>query len=356
MAAQEHKYEFLIRNDSGSTVAIFTGELRQRRYKMIRNRPDEIYFAINLDELEVFARNNKFSNALDIFNVNVNEVVIYRHGVPLISGQIAFADPILSEEQKMLSVRATGWLGLFKDRYLMSSLSYTDVQAGLIGWNLINHTQSLTNGSFNIIQGTLSDSITRIRTYPIYKNVYDALIQLTEVINGFDMEFTWDKKFNTYDSIGADTDIVLQYPGNILSIGQPIDGTEMANEVIVKGSVIGDDSSLISVRTDSTLQPIYKLRQKTIQYPTVEKLSTLEQHGDEFLDQAASFHKLPTITIDGNRNVSIGDIHIGDLINIRVNGYTSFNHLSTSKYRIDVIEVTIDDDNNETISLGLSLP
>lgn len=356
MPATKSKYEFRIVNPSGGLVALFTDELYNRSYYLRRNRAEEISFSIDLDRLEQYARANKFSNALDVFNVNVNEIQVWRYGVPIVGGQIQSAIPEVDEDNRSVAVRAIGFLDLFEDRYLRTALSYSNTNLGAIAWNYINHTQTQTNGDWGITQGSnaVSALTNRERNPKIDKNIKELLIELTEVQNPIDFEFTYNKVFNVYSEIGATTDILLTYPGNIIGLSAPLDGSNQVNEVVARGDAAGDGEALRTTYSKTDTQATYKRREKIIDFSSVSKIDTLNEHAQEYAEQNDTLFDLPRVRLDGNRGVSIGDIHIGDKIKLAISGYTAFNHLNDDFYRIDEIDVTIEDDDKEDIELGLS--
>lgn len=354
MGITKSKYEFKIVTPSGSIVAIFTDEIYDRKYDIRRNDSEEISFLMDLDRLEKYAADNKFSNPLDIFNPNVNEIIIYRYNVPVIAGQINYAAPMATENERSVLVRANGFLDLFETRYTNTALSLTSTNLGDIAWDLIDHSQSLTNGDYGITQGTTISGTNRERNYKIDKNIKTALLQLSEVENGIDFEFTHDKQFNVYNEIGADTDILLRYPGNIISIEAPLDGSRMFNEIAARGSSGGDSESLRETYSRTDNQATFKRREKVLNFPSVVETDTLQEHAKEFGDDNYLLFDLPKVTVDGNKDVTIGDFHIGDRVRLDVSTYKSFAHLESSQYKIDTIGVEVDEDDLEEIKLGLS--
>jgi hypothetical protein len=95
-------------------------------------------------------------------------------------------------------------------------------------------------------------------------NIMDALIAQTEVqVNPIDFEFTYDKVFNTYASIGSNrSDVVFEFPGNIINIDAPDDGTDISNEIMGLGAGAADGTQVTYTAADTSSQSNYQLRQE----------------------------------------------------------------------------------------------
>lgn len=347
------KYEILITDSSGNKIADVSDRCLSRRYEKIRNRAGYIDLSFDLEDLD------KYFGMIgmdieDVFRTNVNEVHVYRNGTKLHSGQIQYINVLMEASRQVVEVHAVGWLELFASRFTAISQTYTAEDIGAIMWDLIDTTQSEANGDFGITQGTIQTSRDADRTYE-YKNIKDAIIQLSEVINSPDFEFTANKVFNVYyPKQGIQrTDIAFTYPGNIISIGYSQDGAEMANQVIANGSGFGSER-LLSVADNISNRPTYKLRQKIVQYPDVSIQATLDGHADEDLRTSVGLSNLPVVKIDGDVTPVLGSYGLGDEILLQATRHQDILEPVLGWQRIDAIKVDIDENDREVVDLRLS--
>lgn len=346
-------YVIEIYNSAGTLISDLSGKYIQSiKIDLIRNRAEQIVLNFNLQNLEDYAR-ALGTNVLSLFQVDLNEVRIKRGANYLCAGQISHVQAAAGGDDMTIEVRASGWLELFAKRYTDSSEVYSSTDAGAIAWDLINDTQ--TSSTFGITQGTIQTSTSRDRTYE-YKNIKDAIIQLSEVINGFDFEFTYDKIFNVYyPRQGSSVPIEFEYGRNCFSISLPIDGTFICNQAIVRGQGLGTQQ-LVQTRNNAASQTTYKLRQKILDYPDVKENATLQQHGDSELGINAIPTFTPQIVLmpnqDNTQPIIKRDFWLDDSFTVKVPGSDFFAIAANNVYRIESINVSVDKDGVETISLN----
>jgi hypothetical protein len=353
------RYQVKIYDGSGNLIADVTGKHQGIRVTATKNRPEDISVSFDLNQIEDHARNT-LQSVTGMFAVDINEIRILREdstGInTIVAGQINATTASLDGDNKSIEVHASGWFELFDKRYTAATKTFSAVDAGTIAWTLINDSQSLTNGNFGITQGTIVASKTRDREYE-YKNIKEAIIQLSEVINGFDFEFTYDKKFNVfYPRQGKDNAyaIPLRYPGNIKSINLPIDGTAIVNSVTLRGQGQGTEQ-LVVTRTNSPSQASYKLRQRIVDLNDVKETTTLNEHGDEILRIDASPFAIPQIVLRENASPVIRkDMWLDDPITIIVPESDIFDIIKGVIFRIESISISVDENDVETVSLNIS--
>lgn len=345
------KWGFEIYNSSGLLIADLAGLAQDRKFILVRNREGSATFS--LDEVPFTAYCSALSmNPSDVLSVFRNDLKIHINGVYLYGGPLTHWQ--INEAGK-IEVRSMGYFGLLKYRYLPDSLSYTNTDAGQIAKGLVVNIQtSMHDSSFGFTEGTIQTSVNRDRNYPIYKNEYEAMVQLSEVINGFDFEITHEKKLNVYYPMqGVDnTDIELSYPGNINSFSYSTDGTQLANRHIVRGSGYGNDQK-VWIHDDAPYQAAYRELDSILDYPDVSKSTTLEEYAEGYTEIYKEPLNLLEVTINGNKDPIIGTYGIGDRIPISIRKGNTIN-FTKQKYRIDAIETSIDDGDNSQIKLILS--
>ena len=351
----DSKYTLEIYSNTGSLIGEFSGRAQGRQVRLIRNGVYEATWKIDVDTLEDLARQIN-TNAKSILGVGTNEVQIKRLGVSIFGGKIISYDGSISEKREV-TIKCVGWFELLKDRFTMVEKVFSATDAGTIAKTLIDDTQALTDGSLGIItsSGQIQASVNRDRTYPIYKNVKDAITQLAEVQNGFDFEFAPDKKFYVYYPAmgGTRTDFAFEYPGNIKTMRISTNAKELINEVIVRGNGQGE-ATITRVVSDAASKTAYKLRQQIVEYADISESATLDAHGNEIISAKKSPIEIISLTVDGDQNPKIGNYWLGDRVRVRMKELTLYQHIDAD-YRVDEIVIKIDENDAEEVDLKLTL-
>lgn len=267
------------------------------------------------------------------------------------SGQQALREGNLNATaDNWVSIRCYDWFELLRHRYTDTLVTYTTTDAGEIAWDLINTSQIQTNGNFGIIEGDIEATQDRDREYKNY-NIADAIINLSNVINGFDFEINTSKVFNVYAQQGIDrTDsVILEYGINIRSVRIVEDFTSAINRAIVLGKNEADfDNPLREERDNLTSQGTYQLFEGLQSEPNVIEVDTLQEKGDAMLRKYQD--PLMGISMDLVRSSTpiITDFGLGDIIRIKVQ--TGIYDLDDS-FRIYEWEVSYDEQDTETLNL-----
>lgn len=222
--------------------------------------------------------------------------------------------------------------------------------AGAIAWDLIETSQLKTNGNLGITEGTIATTQDRTRTYN-NQNIMEAIINLSDVIGGFDFEITDDRVFNVYTVKGTDLteSLILEYGRNLQNATIDEDFTTPCNNAIVLGEVT-DATELTRVdRPDSTTQIKYKLREMVLSADNVVDSDTLNSKGDAMLYKYQE--PLIKVTFEVMRGtINVTQFSLGDLIRLIIKkGIYNID----SDYRIFEWSVNYKDDNTEKLSLVL---
>jgi len=349
------KYTCELLSPEGVLLADLSGIARDRSVVKSRNESDEIAWQLDLNELERYAASMGVDPTAMLV-VGYTEVRIKRGNSYISGGQLTYVKPRVTATDAVVEIRASGFLSLFNQRYTDAVRTFTATEATDIAWTLIDESQNLTNGNYGITRGLVATVGTHDRTYR-RTNLQDALKNLTKVQSApFDMEFTPEKVFNTYASIGSERpEIIFEYPSNIVEFSVPNDATGLANQVIALGAGIGDEAVPVVVAEDLPSQLDYKLRQKVI-------TTNGTDDSDGGVTDAASAElaawsvpiEMPTITVDGNRPPFYTDYGIGDRVRIRISGYKLLDHIN-GMYRIEKSELRIDDNDNELVRLYVTV-
>lgn len=349
---------------SGNLLADVSSLATQRELDQTRNASDTITLEFNIDALQKLFTQLRV-NFWDIFYVGRNEIRWTRNSTVISAGQIVDVKPVINGDTRTVSVIATGWFDLLANRYTdaggaTSPWYFLATDAGQIAWSSIVASQALSNGNFGLTLGTIQTSMNRDRTDYSYKNIKDLITELSQVINGFDFGFSWDKKFNVYyPKIGNDLTtgpnaITLTYPGNISSLTFERNGQSIFNEVLARGSGTGSDAFL-TTSDDTVSQGKYKLRQEILELSDVSDTTNLQQQGDSEVSLKSSFIDVPSITLVGDQGPEFGQYGIGDIVPIRVTTPDLANVFSVinGAFRIDNLRLTADENNVETVVLNM---
>ena len=209
---------------------------------------------------------------------------------------------------------------------------------------------SVGNYDFGITEGTIEATMDRDRTYN-NQNIAEAIINLTNVLEGFDFEITDNKVFNAKTLIGEDLteSVILDYGSNVLSCRITEDFSAPVNRAIILGEA-SDNTELLRIeRNDTTSQTNIKLREDATTEWDVSETETLNEKGDAILRKYST--PLLKIDIDILPNTpNVTQFSLGDLIIVRiVHGFYNIKE----EYRIFEWEVEYKSDGTEKLSLVL---
>ena len=331
---------------------------------------------IAIGEFPVF-RNLKFSKRLNnygecSFEVPVSDpairslvalrrfsVEIYRRvnqsylGTLVWAGEQVVRNGVLtSDGNDWAEIICYDWFEQLLHRRTPAFIRYDQIDAGMIAWSLIDHTQndSSGHGDMGITMGNIQSTMNRDREYEDYK-VGEAISNLSNVISGFDFEITNDKKFNVYSVKGQDKTetVIFDLSRNLTGANIKEDFVNIVNRAIVKGQSIDDDVVRVT-RQNLDFQATNGLREGVYSADNVVDPQTLSDIGDSALRK----YQLPLISIDiapAPNAPTIVDFSVGDLIWITIQkGIYNIN----KDYRVFEYTVSFDKNNVETIGLTLS--
>lgn len=360
-------YEIELWSQSGSRIADISALCFNRSYTIPRNDAEKLTFSVDLFAFEAYCLNNL--GGIDpkvLLQPDVTDVKLKRNGQYLFGCQVVDISFDLGQDyaaagqsgggggattqDNVVTVTCTGYLNLFKDRYVTKT--YSQVEATSITTDLLVTTQAQTNGSVGVtIAGSqYATGILRDETYQ-RDNVKLKLQEITTLIDGrFDFSFTWDKIFQTYSQIGARrTDVNFIYGGplgNVVGFSLDRSGINLFNKIYGLGSGFGADQ-LVSTQVDIASQLNYYVRENPVQHNSVVDQSTLAYDTLADLTLSKDILALPVITITGNELVGHGFLSVGDRIPLQVLDHTWLSDIN-GLYRIEQMDVTIDENDFET--------
>jgi hypothetical protein len=290
-------------------------------------------------------------NAGSLIGLRAFSVEVWREEILIWAGeQVNKQGTLDNKGDNWVTIYCYDWFEQLLGRYTDSEVTFTGIDAGEIAWQLINTSQSLSNGDLGITEGTIEATQNRDRTY-YNQNVGQAIINLSNVLNGFDFEINNSKVFNVYVTQGVDRsdDIILEYGVNVSDMRITEDFSKPVNKAIILGDS-GDPLDPLRVeRSDAALQTQYKLREGLSNETTVSEPGTLNESGDAMIRK----YGIPLLKISMGivrKSPTIADFALGDIIALKVqNGIYNIS----KNFRIFEWQVNFNTDNTETLTLTL---
>jgi len=273
---------------------------------------------------------------------------VYRYNKKIWSGILTQVNPRLDENYGDMGLTFNGFLWLLrKMKVSPSGRIFSAVDQGDILWSLIDQFQSLPNGNWTITQGVTETGTTRDRTYEPLKDMYDAAIEMTEIINGCDVEITDDMVFNAYAHKGIKLKHVFEYGKNIKKIDFSIDGKDVINQSFAVGKSSTADI-FYNVAHDMQSQEVYKLLQGVFSFPSVELEDTLAEHAKECASAYSQPIKVYGCELYPTDDPTFGAYSVGD--EIRLIAKKEYVNIDVYK-RIQKITLSVDQEEKESIKV-----
>lgn len=352
------KYAFELFSPNGTLLADLTGRAKNRTFSRIRNEAEDMSFDLDFNDFHDYC--SKISvHPRALLIPGQTELRIRRYDKYLVGGQITYAQPSISASDQKITVRASGFLNLLKDRFIPYTQFLAQDVASMC-WQAINTSQSLVDpsgnpvGDFGIRLGTLP-SIALSNQTPNRVAIRDFLQKMaSDPDNGFDFDFTYNKTLNFYAQMGIDRpEVRFEYPNNIKSFQMPLDATRIANEVIALGSGIGNTIPSTADVPNLASQLTYKLRQDitTVNGDDNSAGGVTAVANAELASWGVPL-EMPQLVVDGNKPPFVGSYDVGDYVWVTLGGYKWFD-AADGLLRIEKYTVAIDDNDDENVTLYL---
>lgn len=350
---QKYELELWI---NGVRVGDISRLAKDRSFTLRRNASEDLKFSMDLTAFERYCE-SAGRDPMATLEPYVTDVRVKRNGTYMFGTQVVELSYDLREGGVKVGVRATGFLDLFKDRYITKT--YSGIEATAIFRDAIAETQSGDpTDDFGVEQGAqqYTTPVNRDREF-VDQNVRDLLVNLTALIDGnFDFRFNYDRTFEIFEQIGADrSGNKFTYPYNISSATVPRSALNLYNYIIGIGSGFGEEAlrseypdNLTAASPESRLN--YKTRQKIVTFNSVTEQGTLDENTSAYLERVKDILMLPKINTNGTF-CDLGVIGVGDRIPVEVQGHPAIPLNDT--YRIEQIDCTLDDNDAEDISLTI---
>lgn len=351
----QQKYEFELWIN-GVQVGDISRLAKNRRFSLRRNASEDLAFLMNLTAFEAYCQ-QAGRNPMSTLEPYVTDIRVKRNGQYLFGTQVVELQYNLNQGEVNVEVKATGFLDLFKDRYITKS--YSAEESTAIFRDAIVETQDGdTSNDFGVVPGDqqYETTVDRDRNY-VDQNVRDLLINLTNLVDGnFDFRFNYDRTYDIFEQIGSNRPgNKFTYPYNITGATVPRSALNLFNYIIGIGSGFGEEAlrseyptNPTAADTDSRLN--YKTRQKIITFNSVSDQTTLDENTSAYLQRVKDILMLPSIKTNGEF-CDLNIIGVGDRVPIEVQGHTALPLNAT--YRIEQIDCSLDDNDAEDISLTI---
>jgi hypothetical protein len=343
---QEYKY-ILWDFKTGAKEIISEASNRNYSYQLNRAGKASFVLPITSDRLTTFP-----------LYLGVTRLLIYRENILIWAGVIWEIEESATNDEGFVNIQCVEIFHILSEKRYTSN-SYTATDAGQIAWGLINTTEGLTGGDLGITQGTIEATQNRDRTY-FDEKIGEKIIQLTEVINGFDFVITPSIKintlgiFNVYSKRGSTLNSFrLEYgaglKNNIQSWSRKRTVSDMFNSIVVEGEGYGD-IALKATTTDSSLINAVGLLEGRKQEKSINQQTTLNQKADEYIRVHKTEQPIYDLTFN-NAYDDFGLYDVGDIVTVKIQtGYVNIN----ANMRIYGIDVRVSDGGEEQIKLTVS--
>lgn len=348
--------------DYGYTIEIYRLNVVSGAFELI----DIITTAQNLQFFNKLSGIGGCSFNMSIYDNKLNRAnfIRYRNQIAVRKGRsVLFFGPItklsgtFTDVKGSVTIEANSYLEHLRYRYTDKFKVYSTEEQGEIAWDLIDTVQSRTNGGLIITQGTTITSVDRDRTYE-YSEVAQALINLSNVIDGFDFEFATSLD-GGYNVNGVVFNCYYPYLGNVrddlnsLRIGENVQrlgfvtNSELINTITAEGA--GSGSPIIYSQSNSALQQGYTRREAILGYKDVSVQSTLENKVDFDLNSNSTERFLIEVNMMPSKAPVLGQYGLGDILNFDLNidggDYVQFS----GQGRVMEIGVTVDENGSEMV-------
>ena len=295
------------------------------------------------------------------------EARVIRNGEEIAGGFLASLPAYQpNQASATLQMRFDGYMNLLAGIILPpTALATKRANKFITDWIDIANARSTAAGKgFGFVAQSVQNLSTIQRTYDNYKSVKEAILEMTDNVDGagqFDVIFNPDKSYYITNSLGRTiTDWQLYYPPrdggqSIATISAPeVQG--FASHVITLGagetSSNPDQSTVITASsTDASAVAEFGYFETMTQYSSVSRQATLNSHNATDLYNATNLQWNPQITLFGRQTppspTADFGLWIGDQIYLE--NTADPTGMTTGWFEIEAIEVAVSATGAETV-------
>lgn len=343
------KYAIEIWDKSGKPLADIRKLCSNLKWSKTLNNSESVSFEIDLNKLEETIQNLGYAeDVFGFFEVGRSDIRIKRDNAYIIGCNVYSFNYATNDPSVKVTVQCVGYLNFYKTQYITAN--YTQWYQEDILNDIIIKCNQKTGGNYGVTRGVSigGGRIKRDRSYS-RKEVASLILQMSQVIDGPDFDFSPDKKFNTYAAKGAyRPDVRLTYPGNIQDFSFNRTVEKVANYIYGIGSGNGDDAVQATAEDTTSENYIYR-REKVMTWNSVVEQDTLNEHTNASLHFYKDIIELPSVTLQDN-TLDLSQVDVGDTISLELLSNISLRHVN-GFYRIEKIDCTVDENDSEKVQL-----
>jgi hypothetical protein len=344
------QWQFITQARNGSQIADVTG-LRDRRLLFQLGQPGMVSASLRVNDPR--ARRDSTGG----LQTGVHEMKVYRNGEALETVfQLTKTDVSGGVDTTTLGFE---WQGIAS--YLQDALVYPQASAyssTTLPWTWINTYQTRTGGSYGITQGTVTGTPpTRQKTITQETSLFEAIHDLASSGDAFDWTIDTNRAYREWHSQrGSDNGIVLE-PGVNVTEWSYTENTG-PGEIVTDVLVNGPPGSQQTTASDSTARSTYGRREAALSFfADFEGVSVtdgqLKAHADAAIAGRTAPIVIPQVRlVAGHASIPWGSYWLGDTVTFRVRA-ANYDFIN-APYRIVQIDVSLDENDNESITLGVN--
>lgn len=317
---------------------------RARRVRWRLTEPSEASFTIDGHDAQA-----------ELITELVTDLHVYRDGRRLYRGRVGPTQDVVDGRRHTVTVPTGDYRGVLRRRILYDTdqLAWTATDQAAIALGLIDQTQAHVGGDLGITAGLgASTGVARDRTYEPGKAVFEAVQQLSEVINGFDWDIDPDSRALDiyYPQRGENRGVVLDLGGLVTGFTRDVDPSTYANA----NRVNGDDTVTAEVReaTDLATRPEGRWDAQH-GYTTISEQATLDERANWQIEQDQLVVPTYTVRLKKGRWEGPDHVWLGDPCKLVL---PSGRLAVDTVLRVYEIAVDIDDNGTETVDVTLGGP
>jgi hypothetical protein len=345
------QWKFVTQARNGSPIADLAPALTQRRLTFQLNRPPVISASIPVSS--PLAKRDEDGG----LQPGVHELKLYRDGETVETVYQLVRSSVSADQNTMrLDLEWHGIASYLQDALVFDST--TAYSSTTLPWTWINTFQSRTGGGYGITQGpVIGTAPTRQKTVTQYAGLLDTIIELSESGDGFDWSIDTNRTYREWHPTrGSDNGLLLEYGSNVAAFS--FTESTAPGEIVTDVYVQGPPGSQEVTASNSTSRTTYGRREASLTFFADFEASTvtngqIQKHADAAIAERIAPIVIPQITLMRESSTAPwGSYWLGDTVTFRadVGAYQKIN----AEYRIVQIDVELDDNDNETISLGLN--
>lgn len=286
-----------------------------------------------------------------LFTRYKSKVVLMRNDVPVWIGFVYKKSLDYSPDSKTLNIVCYDYVKLFEKRVTKDFQTFNTETTGDIIWSLINDSQNESGGGLGVQRGVDSTTTTKDRTYQKYTILSNAIINMANVENGYDFQFTPilgsdnlidHVNFDSWDSRSTFRDGFTLVKSNIDQMSAT-DYVEIANTVLSSGSGTGE-GVLDPTAENSGLQNSYGRLEEVLLLKDTSTQDTLQDTVDDYLTTNSRERYYMSIKLRPDTAPQYGDFDLEDVIKY---DFTTFSQDYLSTYgkgtaKVKNIQINID--------------